>query len=167
MRHFLLPPAVTAGTFGMGEAPLPTALITPPGLAYRGTTGYLRAITGTIDLASVARTADQYLHAAQRTKKHSPRGLDRLALSSRSENIWARISLLWDTHPRFLLVRVWGTTPDHSWSIGPVPCLFSTAQWFYRNQSLCVHPITPAFASPHTKHALNSKDPTRNTAPAT
>ena len=46
MRHFLLPPAVTAGTFGMGEATLASTLVTPTGLAYRGMTAYLRAAPG-------------------------------------------------------------------------------------------------------------------------
>jgi len=155
MRHFLLSLAVTAGTFGMGEAPLPTALVTPPRLAYRGTTGSLRAITGTIDLSAIAGATDQYLHAAQRTKKHSPRRLDWLALSSQSKKIWARISLLWDTHPRSLPVRVWGTTPDHSWSIGPVPCLFLDGAMVLQ-QPITLRPVTPL---PHllNPHALNYK----------
>jgi hypothetical protein len=50
MRHFLPPLAVTAGTFGMGDAPLASALVTPTGLANRGTTAYLRALTSAIDL---------------------------------------------------------------------------------------------------------------------
>lgn len=54
--------------------------------------------------------------------------------------LWTGISPLWDTYPRSLPVRVWGTTPEHSWWFGPVPCLFSTAHRFYRNQSPCVQP---------------------------
>jgi hypothetical protein len=83
MRHFLLPLAVAAGTFGVGEATLASALVTPPGLAYRGTTAYLRAAPSAIDLATVARVADVYLHAAACAKKQPSRDPHRLAPSSR------------------------------------------------------------------------------------
>ncbi len=83
MRHVLLPLAVAAGPFGMSEATLASALVTPTGLAYRGTTAYLRATPSTIDLATVARTADVHLHAAACAKKQPSRDLHRLALSSR------------------------------------------------------------------------------------
>lgn len=83
MRHVLLPPAVTAGTFGMGEAPLASALVTPTGLAYRGTTAYLRTTLSAIDLATVAWAADVHLHAAASAKKQPCCNFHRLGPSSR------------------------------------------------------------------------------------
>jgi hypothetical protein len=67
MRHVLAARAVAAGSFGMGETPAATGLITPSRVTPGPAAGIRRAVTGTVDLATVATATDQNLSTASST----------------------------------------------------------------------------------------------------
>jgi hypothetical protein len=71
MRHFLAALAITAGPFGVGEPPPPTALITVAGLTEGTSPRHLRATVTTLDLAPVAVATQQNLDAAAPTEKET------------------------------------------------------------------------------------------------
>lgn len=77
MRHILLAQPITAGSFGVLEAPSSALLIAASSGSQRGLTSGLSTATGTVDLASVAGAADDDLDSAAMAVEASPCGLHR------------------------------------------------------------------------------------------
>jgi hypothetical protein len=111
MRHVFLPVPVTAGAQGMSETAAPGCLIAPPGSAPGMPPGFLRTAAGTVNLAAVAATADQYARAGsgrtgktglacQRSRKHVDENGDG-----------------WNTAPAFVPSTVLGRGADPTWPL--------------------------------------------------
>jgi hypothetical protein len=88
MRHVLAARAVAAGALGMGEAPTAAGLVACAGGALATTPGAQSAVTGAVDLATVALAADQRLTAALHADEQSRRAASALL---------AAANLLWST----------------------------------------------------------------------
>ncbi|MDO8651951.1 MAG: hypothetical protein Q7R66_07170 [Undibacterium sp.] len=73
MRHFLLAHTITAGTGGVIEAANSTGLVTPASFTHARRSDLFTAMSGAIDLTTIAVGADQHLDPAMRAKKESTR----------------------------------------------------------------------------------------------
>src|SRR5271168_1111940 len=73
MRHILAARAVAAGPLGMREAPAATGLVARAGGTLAAAPRVQRAVTSTVDLATVAAAADQHLLAAVGADEQSQR----------------------------------------------------------------------------------------------
>jgi hypothetical protein len=73
VRHFFVASPVAALSSGMAASPRRTTLIALSGALDRAAPGALRAVRGTIDLATVAAAADQSLSATTSAQKQPSR----------------------------------------------------------------------------------------------
>lgn len=105
MRHFISPRAIAAASRRMLEAALAGLLVALAGRALRFASRSPSTVVGAIDLAAIARAANEYLCAATRTEKESGGRFHRHARSSRRDV--DEISKRWDT----LLAPVHNTAP--------------------------------------------------------
>jgi len=75
IRHALLSSTVLAASLGVHGAPSQSCLIATPSFPLPLVTGFFRAHSGAVDLASIASPTNNNLTAAARTQKHSARRL--------------------------------------------------------------------------------------------
>ena len=64
MRHFFVARPVAALSRGMAASPRRTSLVALPGALKRAASGPIGAVSGTVNLATVAAATDHDLHAA-------------------------------------------------------------------------------------------------------
>jgi len=121
MRHILAPGTVAARPRGMGEPSAVAGLVAPPRVAQATLAGTRGAVTGAIDLATIATATDQRLDPAFRAHEH-PRGCH-VALVGPASMMWtnATIDRIMASHA--CPGTVWGTASSVTAKFGSAPCL--------------------------------------------
>ena len=140
MRHFLLPGAISTHAAGMRETPATAILIAPTSLPYRSTADQLRTRSGTVNLATVAVAANEYLRAAASAQKESARRFHRLA-PHRADQISTGSGDLWNNLPAHVFGTLWGTASGKLGGLPTVSCLFCSAPSFLPHVVPCCHPL--------------------------
>jgi len=121
MRHILLPGAITTATRGVQEATAKAHLVAPGGGSLCVVSGPTGAVSGAIDVATIATAADRHLSAAAGTDEQPRRDGIILVTPTRSLMTGAARAA---TLPRHACPgTMWCTVPKQNLPVGSAPCL--------------------------------------------
>ncbi len=105
MRHVIAPGSIAPSARGMGEASWTAGLIAAPGVMKGAAAGYARAITGAINLAAIAKAADDHLAPAARAHKQPSR---------RRRGAMVRFARVKATRAKWTIATIAGIMPPHA-----------------------------------------------------
>jgi len=158
MRHILAPGAVATCPRGVREPSAVAGLVAPSRVAQGAAAGTRGAVTGTIDLATIATATDQRLGPASRAHEH-PRGCH-LALVGPASMRWTNATIDWMMAPHACPARVWGTASSVTAKFRSAPCLpLDTGKPLSRHQP----PRQPAIIATLRHRTNHSSKPKPNT----